>query len=72
MSDEQMDDLKQFIGSTISQQTSDIKEDLQRVELKVDGIASDVGDALENSNQEVDKQLKNHEKRITKLEHKPA
>jgi len=50
----------------------DLKVSVARLDHKVDDLSEFVGDALINSNESTDKQLKNHDKRITKLEHKPA
>jgi hypothetical protein len=61
-------DLKQFIIATISQQTTDLRTDTKRVEAKIDDLSSSVADALDISNEAVDKQLQDHEHRITKLE----
>lgn len=67
-----LDDMKQFTTATVSQQTSDIREDLTRLEEKVDDIASGIGEALDISNETTDKQIKDHEARILKLEQQAA
>lgn len=76
MNDEVIADLKQFIAVTVTQQTVDIREDInkldQKLSKKIDDLSNDVADALEANNQTTDKQFKDHEKRIVKLEHKAA
>ncbi|HET8709391.1 MAG TPA: hypothetical protein VFL85_03865 [Candidatus Saccharimonadales bacterium] len=76
MNDDQIDDLKQFMTAVISQQTADLREDIQRLDQKIDDRINElslaIGDALNESNRTTDKQLKDHERRITKLEHKTA
>ena len=80
MKNEIIDDLKPFITGTVSQQTEtirkeivdELKMDINNLDLKlsskIDDLSDAVADALENSNAEVDKQLRNHKVRITKLE----
>jgi len=70
MNDDVITDLKQFIGATISQQTSDLREDLQKLDTKLDEISSAVGESIDTANEVTEVQLKGHEARITKLEHK--
>lgn len=85
MNEDVIVDLKQFIAAAVSQQTSNItarldrmedrmatKDDLARLEAKVDDIQTSIGDALSAGNDATDAQLKDHERRITRLEHKPA
>lgn len=68
MDEEIINDLKQFITVTISQQTSDLRGDIKQLDSKIDDLSSSVAAALSDSNEEVDKQLKDHETRITKIE----
>ena len=79
MNKETIDDLKQFISTAISQQTSDlqedigeIKQDIKILDRKIVDLSDSVAGAMSDTNEDVDEQLKNHEHRITKLEHKPA
>jgi hypothetical protein len=84
MDDDQINDLKQFIASLISHQTSTIREEVVtdvRKEIKaldvklttrIDDLSLAVGEALDASNEILGKQLDDHEKRITHLEHQPA
>ena len=84
MNDDTIQYLKQFIEGTVYQHTASIRDDIKsdiittfdnkidglerRLTKKIDDLSDAVADALENSNAEVDKQLRNHEVRITKLE----
>lgn len=79
MDEDTINDLKQFITSVITQQTSDITDRITVVENKVDtvdskidNISKSVAEALDTSNDVSDEQLKNHEIRIAGLEHKLA
>jgi hypothetical protein len=86
-----IDDLKQFIAATISQQiisqTSELRQEIdtlreemqegfkkldKKLSRKIDDLSDYIGDALDTSNEETDKHLKNHEVRIAKLESKAA
>lgn len=85
MSSDDLYDLKQFIEATVSQQLtlqisefelgieSSIKKHLvaseKRLGAKIDDLSTAVAEALDTSNGENQKQLDNHEQRITKLEH---
>ncbi|MCX6727569.1 MAG: hypothetical protein NTX11_02025 [Candidatus Saccharibacteria bacterium] len=76
MNDDTIQDLKQFIEGTVYQHTASIRNELKieinrldvKLSSKIDDLSDAVADALENSNAETDKQLRNHEVRITKLE----
>lgn len=85
MDNELIDDLKLFIATTVSQQTVDIRDDVRNLDVKlsgkidkleeklsdkIDNLSAYVADALDNSNETNGAQLKNHEKRIKKLEKK--
>lgn len=76
MNDDTINDLKQFIATTVSQQTSDIRSDMakmeERLENKIGDLSASIGEALDTSNEEVGTQLKDHERRIVILEQKPA
>ncbi len=72
MNDDTISDLKQFIAASISQQTADLRDDLQRMDTKIDNLSSSVAEAMENSNDVTETQIKDHETRITKLEQKAA
>ena len=79
MNDEVVEDLKQFIAATVSQNIPEVVERLDKVdgrldsvERKIDDLSGYVAEALESSNEATDMQLKDHNKRITRLEHKAA
>jgi uncharacterized coiled-coil protein SlyX len=69
-------DFKQFMTATISQQVADIKEDISRLDKKLtkkmNTLSNSVAEALDASNEVITMQLKDHERRITKLEHRAA
>lgn len=72
-------DLKQFIGTTISQQTSDLREelnaiskDLKKLYEKVDEISSAIAESLDATSEHVDNQINGNEVRISKLEQNTA
>lgn len=80
MNDDVIQDLKQFIASTVSQQISGLRIDIhndmaqleQRLTAKIDDLSLAVADALDNSNEAAYLQFQNHEARITTLEQKAA
>jgi hypothetical protein len=83
MNDDTVNDLKMFITTTISQQTTDIRGeissirgDIKKLDVKlsnkIDDLSSSVADALDSSNDATDVQLKDHEQRIGLLEQKVA
>lgn len=78
MNDDVIQDLKQFIAATISQQTSDLatKEDInqldEKLSNKIDNLSSSVAEAIEQTNEVQDSQIKDQEDRIVKLEQKTA
>lgn len=72
MNEDTVEDLKQFIAMIVSQQTSELVERLDKVETKIDELSASVADAIETTNNINDAQLKDHQQRIIKLEHKTA
>jgi hypothetical protein len=76
MDDTTLQDLKQFIAATVSQQLAGLRSDVRRyikeldskLSAKIDGLSQSIADALENSHEATDGQLEDHEQRITKLE----
>ncbi len=80
MSDDNLQDLKQFITTTVSQQltfhSSELKNSIEKLDKKlskkIDDLSASVSDALDNFDQTTNDQFKNHEKRIIKLEQKLA
>ena len=80
MNDDTISDLKQFISATVSQEVTDLRSDLRsdiknlddKLSLKIDDLSASVAEAIETANEFSETQLKNHEKRIVRLEHKAA
>lgn len=80
MNEEIIDDLKQFItatmGQLLAQQANELRNEFNKrfdkLDNKIDKLSASVAEALDNSNEETEKQLKNHETRLTKLEAKAA
>lgn len=87
MSEDTVADLKQFIAGLVGQQLAGLREDFRndilnletslhedivRVEKKVDDLSSSVADAIDAANEITQEQIKNHERRIVRLENKVA
>jgi len=83
MNDDTIQDLKQFIAATVVQQTTDLQNDISgirsdikildsKLSSKIDDLSHSVASALDTTDEVADIQLKNHEKRIVRLEHKIA
>jgi hypothetical protein len=76
MNDEQLDDLKQFIDSRISQSEQLLKaeftQQLQITNQKIDDGLAGVGEAIEQINNRLDKRDKDVDQRLTNLEHQIA
>jgi archaellum component FlaC len=86
MNDDQLDDLKQFIASTVSQteqrlqtQISEIKEEIFEVKTNMSQIKDDlangfegIGEAIEQVHQQAETQEIEVDKRFTKLEQQIA
>ena len=85
MNDDVIDDLKQFISAEITQKTSslatkddlkdlksELKEDINRLETRVDEVHQAIEDIAVTYISEVDEQVQGHEKRIKTLELKTA
>lgn len=68
MSDEQLEDLKQFIDSRISQSESLTREEIANLKEETKNGFSGVADSLDHLNQVIDE----HEQRIAKFEQKVA
>lgn len=76
------EDFKQYTDATVSQQTSELRSDIQemrsdiqemrgdinRLDKKIDDLSDAVAEAIDTSNDETQTQLDNHETRILKLE----
>lgn len=84
MNDDAIQDLKQFIAATVSQQVSSVSDDIissvrddinkldSKLTAKIDDLSLSVAEALENTNEASAAILQNHEQRITTLEKKTA
>ena len=83
MTDEIIQDLKQFITALFSQQLGGVESRLDGIDTRIDSLESNmnrqfkelsdsIADSLDSSNEAIDVQIKDHETRITKLEHKTA
>jgi predicted nucleic acid-binding Zn-ribbon protein len=97
MTNEQLfDDLKQFIATTVSQQTADLGQRIDGVEQRLDTIETKmatkedlaalrqelkqdskdtreaIAESMDQLNDDVGATLKDHDKRIRRLEHKLA
>lgn len=86
MDEEVIADLKQFIAGAITQQTADLRhglyglqqdiqrlrQDIQKLDRKMDDGFAAIADILENVNNATEVRLNNHERRLTRLEQKPA
>jgi len=78
MKDEQFDDLKQFIETTVGQSEARLKEELaskndlrtieKKLSDKMDAGFAGVGVAFEAHDKEIEEQLADHGTRITTLE----
>jgi hypothetical protein len=76
MDDNSLSDLKKFITLTVSEQISDVRDDIKKLDekltTKIDDISHSVAEAIEDNSEAVDTQLKGHEERIDRLEQKTA
>lgn len=86
MQDEQLEDLKQFIGATVSQSEERLRAEISRVEGKVDGLEgrvdglrqemldgfSGVGEAIDELHKEIEERASVTDQRLTKLEQRAA
>lgn len=72
MDKDSIEDFKQFISTTTSQQlalqTEEIDKKFSSLENKIDDLSASIGEAIDTSNSEHEKRLDNHEQRLTKLE----
>ena len=72
MNDEMIADLKQFIAVTMRQEIAPLNDKFDKLSVKVDELQASVAEALDTTNDDVDEQLKDHDSRLTRLEHKTA
>ena len=81
--EELLNDLKQFIATTVSQQTAglatkddikslrdELKGEIRSVDQKVDAIQDAVAEALTQTNEALDATVQDHERRLKRLEHR--
>lgn len=79
MDSDTINDLKQFIAATISQQTSDLRQDIDRIDKKVEGldrkiddrtdeILSAIGEYTKTRFEVIEEDQKQMNIRLTKLE----
>lgn len=79
MDSDTINDLKQFIAATISQQTSDLRQDIDRIDKKVEGldrkiddrtdeILTTIGESTETRFEVIEEDQKQMNIRLTKLE----
>lgn len=83
MDSDTINDLKQFIAATVSQQTADIKQDIKRLDTKIDAldkklskkiderteeILTAVGDSTETRFEVTEHEISKINVRLTKLE----
>lgn len=73
---EHFEDMKKYVDTTLDRrlniQSTEIRQELhrevRRVEEKIDNLSAYIGEAIDTSNEENQRQLDNHERRIKKLE----
>jgi hypothetical protein len=74
-------DLKQFIEATVSQQVAGLatKDDIKaldtkidRLDEKVDAIQDAIAETMTHANEAMDATIQDHERRLTRLEHRSA
>jgi len=70
MNDDQLNDLKQFIASTVSQATANMatKDDVTRLEQKVDDGFAGIAKTVEQITEQLNDRDKSVDQRFTKLE----
>jgi len=84
MDEDSIADLKQFIATvvrtTVREEIAEalaasearMSAKIEAVDSKVDEVLAAVADAMTTHTEDIDERLNNHEKRLTRLEHKPA
>lgn len=75
MKDDVIQDLKQFITNTLTQQLADVRGDIATLNIKFDKLESKVEDIDSKTDailEAVGESFENHEQRITKLEQATA
>ncbi|HKU18044.1 MAG TPA: hypothetical protein VJP80_02110 [Candidatus Saccharimonadales bacterium] len=77
MTEDVITDLKQFITATVSQQTIELEKKFDhkidqldhKLSSKIDALSAAVAEALDAANEATATQLRDHERRIVRLEH---
>ena len=73
MDEDTITDLKQFIATTTSQQLLELEQRIdQKIEQKGDEILGAIASTMQAHIDATDERLDDHNKRLRKLEHKPA
>ncbi|HEV2639391.1 MAG TPA: hypothetical protein VGX23_29910 [Actinocrinis sp.] len=79
--EELFNDLKQFIDAKLSQerahtdeQLGKVQDDIKRLDTKIDQVQDGIGDTLVKLTKALDvtKEVRDHERRLTRLEHRVA
>ncbi|WP_163513573.1 hypothetical protein [Fodinicola acaciae] len=72
-------DLKQFIATTVSQQVSDVREDISRLGEKIEQLKTDVDERLDviqeaigEAQERNEAKFDDHDQRLRRLEQRPA
>ncbi len=72
MNGDQLQDLKQFINATVSQQLAGVKKeivtDIESLKTEMNKGFADMAEILDTRVEPAEEQLANHEQRITRLE----
>lgn len=84
MNDDTITDLKQFITTTVSQQGSELRDEIRedtrneikklddKLSKKIDDLSAAVGEAIDVGNEAIETQVQDHEKRLTRLERRAS
>lgn len=68
-----MNELEERLMGNLGAKIDDTSQKLeQRLTRKIDNLSAAVAEAIEGTNEATDEQLKDHERRIVRLEHKTA
>lgn len=72
MNDDQLDDLKDFVSTTVLQTEARLTERIDGLEQKMDDGFAGVGEAIAGINERIDDNYTKLDNRIITLEQKPA
>jgi rRNA-processing protein FCF1 len=74
--EELLNDLKQFITATVSQEVDglrkELKADIKALDQKLDAIQDAIAETLTHATEPLDATLQDHEQRLHRLEHRSA